>query len=162
MGYRSDVGIIVAFDSLDNMREVLAVYLLDPRVKKYELMQHWDVFRYDTSRKQYDNLKTDTVYYVKLNEDQWKWYDGYDDVQGLKHLYELADKFAEEREGFNVSWKEVSIGEDGAISAAENGGDDLQWFCDYMLHYTVPELYWNNEEDVGNKEIKITLEKENA
>ena len=33
MGYRSDVSIVVAFDNLDNMKEVLAVYLLDPRVK---------------------------------------------------------------------------------------------------------------------------------
>ena len=95
MGYRSDVGIIVAFDNLDNMKEVLAVYLLDPRVKKYELMQHWNIYEYDTSKDA--SYMSDAIYYLQLNECDWKWYDSYDDVQGLKYLCELADKFVEER-----------------------------------------------------------------
>ena len=154
MGYRSDVGIVVAFDNLDNMKEVLAVYLLDPRVKEHELMQHWGVYKYDTSKDA--SYMSDAVYYLKLEEENWKWYDSYDDVQGLKYLYELADKFVEERENFDVGWKEVSIGEDGAISVEESAlNNTLQDFCDYTLSYTSPEIYW---EAKGN----AILEKESA
>jgi hypothetical protein len=157
MGYRSDVGIIVAFDNLDNMKEVLAVYLLDPRVKKYELMQHWNIYEYDTSKDA--SYMSDAIYYLQLNECDWKWYDSYDDVQGLKYLCELADKFVEEREDFNVGWKEVTIGEDGAISGEESAlNNTLQAFCDDMLDYTTPEIYWSS----GGSKINITLEKESA
>ena len=157
MGYRSDVSIIVAFDNLDNMKEVLAVYLLDPRVKEHELMQHWNVYKYDTSKDA--SYMSDAVYYLKLNECDWKWYDSYDDVQGLKYLCGLADKFVEEREDFNVAWKEVSIGEDGAISVEESAlNNTLQAFCDDMLDYTTPEIYWSS----GGSKINITLEKESA
>jgi hypothetical protein len=157
MGYRSDVSIIVAFDNLDNMKEVLAVYLLDPRVKEHELMQHWNVHKYNTSKDA--SYMSDAVYYLKLNECDWKWYDSYDDVQGLKYLYELADKFVEERENFDVGWKEISIGEDGAIMMEQGlSNDTLQAFCDDMLDYTTPEIYWSS----GGSKINITLEKESA
>ena len=156
MGYRSDVSIIVAFDNLDNMKEVLSAYLLDPRVKEHELMQYWSVHKADASYMSCDDT-SDAVYYLKLEEEDWKWYDSYDDVQGLKYLCELADKFAEERENFDVGWKEISIGEDGAISVNEGLlNSALRAFCDDMLDYTTPEIFWSSE---GN-EINITLEKE--
>ena len=39
MGYRSDGTIVVAFESLQDMNEVLAVYRLDPRVQKLNPFQ---------------------------------------------------------------------------------------------------------------------------
>ena len=155
MGYRSDVSIVVAFDNLDNMKEVLAVYLLDPRVKEHELMQHWGVYKYDTSKDA--SYMSDAVYYLKLEEENWKWYDSYEDVQGLKHLYLLAMEFAEKR-NFAVAWKEVSIGEDGAIEADEGSSNDLlQEFCDELLGYSHPEIIFD---DTSSKEITKKLGEE--
>ena len=39
MGYRSDGTIVVAFESLEDMYEVLAVYRLDPRVQELNPFQ---------------------------------------------------------------------------------------------------------------------------
>ena len=149
MGYRSDVSIVVAFDNLDNMKEVLAVYLLDPRVKKHDLMQHWETYQ--------NTLTTRPIYYLKLYEQEWKWYDSYEDVQGLQHLYLLAMEFAEKR-NFAIAWKEVSIGEDGAIEADEGSSNDLlQEFCDELLGYSHPEIIFD---DTSSKEITLKLGEE--
>tara|TARA_R100000664_G_scaffold3620_1_gene7940 strand:+ start:333 stop:818 length:486 start_codon:yes stop_codon:yes gene_type:complete len=160
MGYRSDVSIVVAFDNLDNMKEVLAVYLLDPRVKEHDLMQHWktcqDVFE-PQQQLVGEPLQPITTYYLKLYEQEWKWYDNYEDVQGLQHLYLLAMEFAENRK-FAVAWKEVSIGEDGAIEADEgNSNDLLQEFCDELLGYSHPEIIFD---DTSSKEIALKLGEE--
>jgi len=149
MGYRSDVSIVVAFDNLDNMKEVLAVYLLDPRVKDMNLMEYWETYQNVYGEK--------TVYYLKLYEQDWKWYDSYEDVQGLQRLYLLAMEFAENRK-FAVAWKEVSIGEDGAIEADEGRNNDvLQEFCDELLGYSHPEIIFD---DTSSKEITIKLGEE--
>ena len=149
MGYRSDVSIVVAFDNLDNMKEVLAVYLLDPRVKQYDLMQNWETYQNVYGEK--------PIYYLKLYEQEWKWYDSYEDVQGLKHLYLLAMEFAEKR-NFAVAWKEVSIGEDGAIEADEGSSNDLlHEFCDELLGCSHPEIIFD---DTNCKEITIKLGEE--
>tara|TARA_R100000655_G_scaffold103978_1_gene150761 strand:+ start:319 stop:777 length:459 start_codon:yes stop_codon:yes gene_type:complete len=151
MGYRSDVSIVVAFDNLDNMKEVLAVYLLDPRVKEYGLMQNWRTYQ--------NKERLNTIYYFKLYEHDWKWYDNYDDVQGLRHLYTLAMEFAEKR-NFAVAWKEISIGEDGAIEADEESSEEysfLQDFCDELLGYSSPEIIFD---DTSSKEITIKLGEE--
>ena len=149
MGYRSDVSIVVAFDNLDNMKEVLAVYLLDPRVKDMNLMEYWETYQNVYGEK--------TVYYLKLYEQDWKWYDSYEDVQGLQRLYLLAMEFAENRK-FAVAWKEVSIGEDGAIEADEGSSNGfLQEFCDELLGYSHPEIIFD---DTSSKEITIKLGEE--
>ena len=149
MGYRSDVSIVVAFDNLDNMKEVLAVYLLDPRVKDHDLMQHWK-----TCQNVYGE---ESIYYLKFYEQGWKWYDGYEDVQGLRHLYMLAMEFAEKR-NFAVAWKEISIGEDGAIEADEGSSNDLlQEVCDELLGYSHPEIMFD---DTNCEEITIKLGEE--
>ena len=151
MGYRSDVSIVVAFDNLDNMKEVLAVYLLDPRVKVHSLMDFWETYQNVFGEK--------PIYYLKLYEHDWKWYDSYEDVQGLKHLYLLAMEFAEKR-NFAVAWKEISIGEDGAIEADEESSEEysfLQDFCDELLGYSSPEIIFD---DTSSKEITIKLGEE--
>lgn len=149
MGYRSDVSIVVAFDNLDNMKEVLAVYLLDPRVKVHSLMDFWETYQNVYGEK--------PIYYLKLYEHDWKWYDSYEDVQGLKHLYLLAMEFAEKR-NFAVAWKEVSIGEDGAIEADEGSSNDLlHEFCDELLGCSHPEIIFD---DTNCKEITIKLGEE--
>ena len=84
MGYRSDVLIAVAFKSEADMKEVLAVYAMDPRVQQYNLLEAWNVHGGDYPVLWYENN------YVK-------WYDSYEDVQGIEHLIAVASDFAQER-----------------------------------------------------------------
>lgn len=110
MGYRSDVYIAVAFASEEDMKEVVAVYTIDPRVQKHNLLQEWEV-------------KEDNILYFE--ETNTKWYDGYEEVQGIEHMLHLADKFHEERD-MPVAHRFVRIGEEDADveDRYEHGGDD--------------------------------------
>ena len=110
MGYRSDVYIGVAFANADDLKEVVAVYTIDPRVQKHNLLQEWEV-------------KEDNILYY--HADYVKWYDSFDDVTGIEHMLHLADKFYEERD-MPVAYRFIRIGEEGADveDRYEHGGDD--------------------------------------
>ena len=109
MGYRSDVYIAVAFANADDLKEVVAVYTIDPRVQKHNLLQEWDV-------------REDNILYFK--ETSIKWYDTYEDVQGVEHMLHLADKFHEERD-MPVAYRFIRIGENDndTETREEHGGD---------------------------------------
>ena len=110
MGYRSDVYIAVAFASEEDMKEVLAVYTIDPRVQKYNLLQGWEVTE--------DNI----LYY---HNDYVKWYSDYDDVEGIEHMLRLADKFHEERD-MPIAYRFIRLGEEDTDieDRYEHGGDN--------------------------------------
>ena len=110
MGYRSDVYIGVAFASVDDLREVMAVYAIDPHVQKHNLLEQWDV-------------REDNILYFE--ETSTKWYDSYEAVQGIEHMLHLADKFHEER-NMAVAYRHLRLGEelDDAMDRYEHGGDD--------------------------------------
>jgi len=110
MGYRSDVYIGVAFASEEDMKEVLAVYALDPRVQKYNLLKQWEI-------------KDDNMLYFE--EESTKWYDSYEAVQGVEHILDLAESFHSERD-MPMAFRMMRIGEDiGDIEEKyEHGGDD--------------------------------------
>ena len=110
MGYYSEVHIAVAFANADDLKEVVAVYTIDPRVQKHNLLQGWEV-------------KEDNILYY--HDDYVKWYDSFHDVTGIEHMLHLADKFHEERD-MPVAYRFIRIGED--INDCEercgHGGDD--------------------------------------
>ncbi len=110
MGYRSDVYIAVAFASEEDMKEVVAVYTIDPRVQKHNLLQEWEV-------------KEDNILYY--HGDYVKWYDSFDDVTGIEHMLHLADKFHEERD-MPVAYRFIRIGEEDTDveDRYEHGGDN--------------------------------------
>ena len=110
MGYRSDVYIGVAFASEDDLTEVLAVYTIDPRVQKHNLLEQWDI-------------KDDNILYFE--ETSTKWYDSYDEVEGIEHMLHLADKFHEERD-MAVAYRFIRIGEEDTDveDRYEHGGDN--------------------------------------
>ena len=110
MGYRSDVYIGVAFASEDDLTEVLAVYTIDPRVQKHNLLEQWDI-------------KDDNILYFE--ETSTKWYDSYDEVEGIEHMLHLADKFHEERD-MPIAHRFVRLGEEETDmeDRYEHGGDD--------------------------------------
>jgi hypothetical protein len=85
MGYRSDVLIAVVFKDKEQRDEVWAVYCMDPRVQEHNLAETW---------KTYDKGEYPVLYY---EGDYVKWYESYEDVQGVEHLIEVASTFAQER-----------------------------------------------------------------
>ena len=86
-----------------------------------------------------------------------KWYDDYEDVVGIRNLPKLAEAFGEAQD-MPYAWKELNVGEDGAIHQDEGsweGGNntfELSNFCDSMLEVTHPELEFGTEYS-GNMEI---------
>ena len=44
MGYRSDVGIIVAFETREDMEKVIAIYKMDVDVQRLDLFAEWSVY----------------------------------------------------------------------------------------------------------------------
>lgn len=110
MGYRSDVYIGVAFASVDDLKEVMAVYAIDPRVQKHNLLEQWDV-------------REDNILYFE--ETSTKWYDSYEATHGVEHMLRLADKFHEER-NMAVAYRFIRLGEDinDSEDRYEYGGDD--------------------------------------
>ena len=132
MGYRSDVHIAVAFASEADMKEVMAVYALDPRVQKHNLLEQWDI-------------KDDNILYY--HGDYVKWYDNYEDVQGIERLMEVADDFYSER-GMAVAYRRIRIGEET---------DDLEHGFDYNGEGsdTLMELLWDRMNIVRSVEVTL-------
>ena len=112
MGYRSDVYIGVAFENEADLKEVLAVYAIDPRVQKLNLLKEWDVME--------DNILLCVI-------EGTKWYAGYEDVQGIEHMLNLADKFDAERD-MPIAYRFVRLGEDedDMETREEHNGDEGQ------------------------------------
>ncbi len=96
MGYRSDVHIAVAFDSKENMDEVIAAYALNINVEKHNLVNDWVV-------------KGDNILY--FHADSVKWYDDYEWVQGYEYIFELVKEFYEAR-GFSSAYRLLRVGEE--------------------------------------------------
>jgi|TARA_R110000822_G_scaffold9146_11_gene35734 hypothetical protein len=97
MGYRSDVYIAVAFTCEEDLKEVLAVYAIDPLVQKHDLLKAWE-------------QREDNILY--FHEDSVKWYDSSEAVQGIMHMLSLVDTFYEERDEMQVAHRFVRIGEE--------------------------------------------------
>ena len=99
MGYRSDVLIAVAFSNKEHRDEVWAVYVMDQRVKDHALAGAW---------KNCDKGEYPVLYY---EADYVKYYESYEDVQGIEHMIEVASNFAQER-GLHYASIMLRVGED--------------------------------------------------
>lgn len=102
----------VAFSSEADLEEVLAVYVLDPNVQKYDLLKEWE-------------RKEDNILYYHAGE--VKWYTevaAYGDVQGIEHMLALVDTFKAERD-MTVAYRFVRVGEElGDIDERNDDADD--------------------------------------
>jgi hypothetical protein len=111
MGYRSDVIIAVAFKDKAHRDEVWAVYCMDPRVQKHNLTGAW---------KNHDEGDYPVLWY---QGNYVKWYDSYEDVQGIEHLIEVASNFAQER-GYHYGSIYYRVGEEMTdMESAERAAD---------------------------------------
>ena len=116
MGYRSDVLIAVAFEDAEHRDAVWAIYCMDRRVGRHNLAAEW---------RRYDDGKFPVLWYAA---DSVKWYDNFDDVAGIEHIFEVARAFSEEQ-GKEFAAINYRIGEEtDDISAWEHGDGDLRGF----------------------------------
>ena len=138
MGYRSDVGIIVAFKTREDMEKVIATYKMDVDVQRLDLFAEWSIY------------EGREVCFLQYRNEHVKWYDDYDDVMGIRHLTKLTESLGEAQD-MPYAWKELNVGEDGAIH--ENSGSsrptELEEFCDAMLDVTHPEIHFGTEHSVN-------------
>jgi hypothetical protein len=100
MGYRSDVVLMAVFANAEQHDEVMAVYRMDANVQKHDLEKAW---------RRVDLNDGEVVRIYEGND--VKWYESYEDVQGLEYLSSLLADFHEERQ-FDYAWGNVRIGEE--------------------------------------------------
>jgi len=101
MGYRSDVAIAFAFKEKEQIDEVLAIYQMRPFVSEHNLAEQWTVRDWNG------------VWGLTFVADSVKWYDSYEDVQGLEDMVEVVKTFAEERgNAFQYAYCKLRIGEE--------------------------------------------------
>ena len=130
MGYRSDVGIVVAFNKRDDMEKVLSVYKMHPDVQRLDTFAEWTIY------------ESDDVHFLEYKNTYIKWYDDYDDVVAIRYITELVESFGQEQD-MTYAWKELNVGEDGAIHENDNHSPrgelvtdqatKLEEFCDEWL-----------------------------
>jgi hypothetical protein len=121
MGYRSDVAFMAVFLNAEQHDEVMAIYRMDKRVQEYDLANKW---------RRVDRDDSDEVILIYEDGDV-KWYDHYDDVQGVEYLQELLETFVDERE-FSFAWGAVCIGSEGAEDHTEEGGEHGGSLCEIV------------------------------
>ena len=101
MGYRSDVAIAFVFSEKEQIDEVLAIYQMRPFVSEHNLVEQWTVQNWNG------------VWGLTYSAVSIKWYDSYEDVQGLEDMIEVVKTFAEERgAAFPYAYCKLRIGEE--------------------------------------------------
>jgi hypothetical protein len=118
MGYRSDVALMAVFSSEEHFEEVMAVYRMDANVQKHNVEEEW--------RKV---VLGDGVTALIYRGESVKWYESYEDVQGLEHMASLLEEFWGQRK-YSYAWANYRIGEEYA---------DIE--CDI----------WSTDDDLGHE-----------
>ena len=100
MGYTSDIVIAFAFNTKEQIDEVLAIYQMRPFVSEHNLVEQWTVRDWNG------------VWGLTFNAVSIKWYDSYEDVQGLEDMINVVKTFADERgDAFPYAHCKLRIGE---------------------------------------------------
>jgi len=93
---------MAVLDSKEQAEEVIAVYRMNKNVQKHNLWKEWRRVDMD-----------DGVVVLICEAEAVKFDDAYEDVQGLMHMEELLQDFADHRgEDFRFAWGKARIGED--------------------------------------------------
>ena len=114
MGYRSEVGYVIAFTEKEVYDQFKVQYKLDPA---------YDECRDDESGTDSHDVQLefrDDDLLIKFRAIDVKWYDHYSDVKCHRALLDLADEYAEKYDC--VSWCFVRIGEETGDIDTEYGG----------------------------------------
>ena len=119
-----------AFKAKAQIDELMAVYRMDPRVQKNDLESAWKI------------SERDNAVFLYYAADYVKWYESFDDVQGLEYMRTLVNTFDEERgrgEGdlplFPFAFRFIRIGEedpDVETDASDNDMDLMEELWERM------------------------------
>ena len=160
MGYRSDGIIVVAFESLEEMREVLAIYRLDPRVQKHNPFQkdidddsddYWTFHTYALD-------EDTTCYLMRLDFYGWKWYADYEDVQSYQHIFTVCKQFARERENFTYAYRFVRGGEEHDDYDEECYGSETylsQMLVESLTEEIFVRMTWELKDDLTDNTTEL-------
>lgn len=100
MGYRSDIVLAYVFKHKEQIDEVMAIYRMHPLVQAHDLAKDWEVHDWNG------------MWGLTYHAESVKWYDSYEDVQGFEHMFDVVQKFVEERDVFLYAYRKIRIGED--------------------------------------------------
>jgi hypothetical protein len=101
MGYMSDVAIAFVFSEKEQIDEVLAIYQMRPFVSEHNLVEAWKIRDWGG------------VWGLTFSSLGSKWYDSYEDVQGLEDMLDVVKTFADERgDAFPYAHCKLRVGED--------------------------------------------------
>jgi hypothetical protein len=124
MGYRSDIVIAFAFETKEQVDEVLAIYRMNQHVQKHDLAKEWQVREWGD------------CWGLTYQADSVKWYDSYEDVQGFEHMLNVVETFANER--IDVAMETDPDGKQALVQMfpyashklriGEND-DDIEWYA---------------------------------
>ena len=160
MGYRSDGIIVVAFESLEEMRGVLAVYRLDPRVQKHNPFQkdidddsddYWTFHTYALD-------ESTTCYLMRLDFYGWKWYADYEDVQSYEHIFTVCKQFARDREDFTYAYRFVRGGEEHDDYDEECYGSQTylsQMLVERLTEEIFVRMTWEMKDDLTDNTTEL-------
>ena len=142
MGYYSDVGLVVVLKDWDDLQDVLAVYKMHPDVQREDVFKHWTIYE-----REFDpDGNTGGYCMMEYRTTYVKWYDEYDDVQAFRKLFQVVEQFGKERDGFKYAYKEITVGEDGAIDGDEGENcKQLGFVCEERMHVEPAELVFNDD-----------------
>lgn len=143
MGYRSDVKIIVVFETELQLEETMATYMaLGNKVayyhKQYELLKYCDraYTRTEQGDGHYQWVRRHEEYpCVEFSAEDIKWYPDFEDVQAVEYLIQLCQEVADERESFKYAYRFIRIGEefDDIDITSDANDSDLGYFADCAL-----------------------------
>ena len=164
MGYRSQVHLLFGMSSKSHLRELVSVYQMLPAVQKHETMKEWE---YYVEEKCEDMSRNFDIHYLHCHGHEWKWYDNYEDVQGLQAIEDLGKKFWSERK-FPFAYRLVRTGEDsGDVEEYDNitvtdedtntkGAEDAETMSNFFREIIYP--YHDIEVNI-NKDVSESLTK---
>jgi len=127
MGYRSDVVIAFAFDTKEQIEEVLAIYRMHTFVQQHDLEKLWSVHDWGD------------CWGLTYSADYVKWYETYEDVQGIEHMLKVVQNFVDARtdvgetyedgkqeivQSFHYAYRMFRIGEDDNDIQYDHNGND--------------------------------------
>lgn len=123
MGYRSDVFIAMLVESEDDAMKLLSRYGQAERTKNGQLLELWSI-----TRETGVNPNGNTILFYLEGHD-WKWYDSYEDVMGIRDIVDHAKALE-----IPYAYREVVFGEEiEDLRDYIDYSDDQNHLCDLIF-----------------------------
>lgn len=105
MGYRSEVGYVIQFKDVENLKKFVGIHAIDEHTR--EALNECDVSIPDLE--------------LRFTAQDVKWYESFDDVQAHEALLAFLD---DDSCGIQAGYRFIRVGEDDDDNEHKYGGDD--------------------------------------